>query len=318
MNNSTQIKLLLATGGLLLTSAVFALAQSHSLKQEISSSTQQCELKAAALSNQEHPTGTKIKVTTKLTKTIALQQKSNNLAQQATISGKNVENPALIDQPILQTFTESLGDIVERKYRFLLAKLDLNIEDQQELMQRLEEREQLALQLNDAKEFGEELDLSSSDIADLQYRIKELDSEIAQLLGEQEDYYTLLKNSDNEQEEFGQYTLGVSGLAPLDTLQQEHVLFSKLRHKQDFERALQELGVNMDFPLNEEQRSALLSKVNEHAHLYMDGFLREVKPHVDHSNFPMDQYTLLENYTRTEFEQMTQKLKEQINARGNY
>jgi len=74
----------------------------------------------------------------------------------------------------------------------------------------------------------------------------------------------------------------------------------------------------MDYPLNQDQREQMLNKIDQHADLYMEEFLKAVKPHVDHSNFPMDQYTLLENYTKTEFQQLKEQLKEQVNERGSY
>jgi hypothetical protein len=49
---------------------------------------------------------------------------------------------------------------------------------------------------------------------------------------------------------------------------------------------------------------------------YKHGFLMEAHTLLDHDSFPMDQYTLLENYTNTEFTKMIDKLRAKIDRRG--
>ena len=317
MKTSNQVKFSLVAAAVMTASATYAYIQNQSLSEQLSGINEQCELKAAALIQQENPKTT-LSINTRIKTETAPAPPSQKELKTKRPQAQEVKEH-LKDQPKLQKFTESLDDIIKRKYRFLLSGLELSPAELEQLMQLLKKREKLSLELTDAKEFGEDLGLSSSDIADIQYQIALVDEEIQQILeAEQAERYALLKDSDNEQKEFSQYTLGITSLFPLKPDQQEQILFSKLRFKQQFESALQDAGFNMDYPLNAEQQAELISTLQQHADSYMKGFLEEVKPHVDHSNFPMDQYTLLENYTKTEFEQMLAKLKSQVEARGSY
>jgi len=142
MNNSTQIKFLIGVGGILLASTAYALVKSQSLKKELSTTTQQCDIKASALLNQEYPSNTRLRVTTTHIKTQADQDTKLQTTQKPQVSVKQ-EKPNLKDQPKLQRFSESLEDIIKRKYRFLFSKLELSPEQQQELMHLLTEREQV-------------------------------------------------------------------------------------------------------------------------------------------------------------------------------
>jgi hypothetical protein len=125
-----------------------------------------------------------------------------------------------------------------------------------------------------------------------------------------------LRNSDDEQKQFNQYTLGLNGLFPLDDEQQESVLFARLKHKEIFEKTLESSGVNMDYPLTKEQRDALIKDVEMAAMRYKHGFLMEARNMLDHDNYPMDQYSLLENYTNTEFNYIIKELQAKIDKRG--
>ncbi|WP_185235375.1 hypothetical protein [Teredinibacter franksiae] len=226
--------------------------------------------------------------------------------------------PAYEDAPIPQQFSETLDNIVKRKYRFLLARLQLSDHELTLLIELLEKRENIHLQIGDAEMYPDELDYSSSDIADLRYDLEQTDEKIEQLIGdsETENKYTLLKNSDKEQDEFNQYALGLSGLFPLDKEQQETVLFSRLRHKKKFEEAITKTGFHMDYPLTYAQQQEIIAKVNFAAFKYKESYLNEVKPNLEFDDTPMSQFTLLENYTNTEFEQLQESLRKTIEKRG--
>lgn len=221
--------------------------------------------------------------------------------------------PPADPKPALERYDETLEELVARKYRFLF--IHLSEADKEKLRQLLLERERVALQIQDAREYEEIGKVTNVELLELQ--LADIDARIEELLdSENRERYGLLKDSDNEQHEFTQYTLGINSLFPLNADQQETVLFARLRHKEVYEAALRNLGLNADYPLTNEQRDELSLAVENAVQRYKEDFLQEVRPHLDNSNFPLDQYTLLENYTNTEFQEMLDKLREKINRRG--
>lgn len=222
-----------------------------------------------------------------------------------------------VELPSLERFDETVEEIVNRKYRFLFANLDLDAATREALYELMRKREQLALKLRDAREYGDEIRMEPGDISQLEYELEQVDNAIQDLLDhDNSQRYALLKDSDNEQEHFNQYTRGVNGLFPLNHEQQELLLFSKLRHKQAFEQTIAASGLDQDYPLTEAQRNELLSKLEMAAQRYKHAFLQEIRTDLDHDNYPMDQYTLLENYTNTEFQELLVELRNKIDERG--
>ena len=247
-------------------------------------------------------------------------QKTDAVASPVPVAEAEIQedqNTARAELPTPERFDETLEDIVNRKYRFLFANLSLDAATHEALYQLMLEREQVALKIRDARDYGDELDIATSDISQLAYELEQIDGRIQELLDQDNSQrYALLKDSDNEQEHFNQYTLGVNGLFPLDREQQESLLFSKLRHKQAFEETIAASGLDQDYPLTEAQRSELLTKVEMAAQRYKHAFLQEIRMDLDHDSYPMDQYTLLENYTNTEFQELIAALRNKIDERG--
>jgi hypothetical protein len=223
-------------------------------------------------------------------------------------------NPAATSfrKPALERYNESLEELVARKYRFLLA--NLSEADRQALILLLVERERVALLLRDIREYEETPGDAGTE--ELESRLAEIDQRIQDLLGEH-DYqrYDLLKDSDNEQHHFTQFTLGINGVFPLNNGQQEAVLFAKIRHQKTFEASLRDSGLYADYPLTPRQRESLYARVQQAVEAYQRGFLQEIKQYLDASSFPFDQYTLVENYTNTEFQQMLDEMRKKIDAR---
>jgi hypothetical protein len=223
--------------------------------------------------------------------------------------------PEEFKKPTLEDFGESVEDIVNRKYRFLFTNLNLNAADQETLRQLLIERERVALLLKDAEEYDDVA--IQTDIPELKLQLADLDRQIQELLSpDNYERYEMLSDSDNEQHHFTQFTLGINGVFPLNNQQQEAALFARLRHKETYENALTDSGFYADYPLTEQQRDQLHAVVENALQQYKQGFLQEIKQHLDHSSFPFDQYTLVENYTNTEFQEAMQQLKEKIDARS--
>jgi hypothetical protein len=222
-----------------------------------------------------------------------------------------------ISRETLGDSRESIKEIIAKKYHFLLQYLKADVDALNELLMLLEEREKIALQIIDSKEYAQDLDVTNDDIWEIEQLLDEVDLQIENLLDPENSYrYAMLKNSDVEQKQFYQYTLGVNGLFPLDSEQQETVLFARLKHKSEFEKALKNSDVEMDYPLTLEQRDNLLKKIEMAAMRYKHAFLMEAREVLDHDSYPMDQYTLLENYTNTEFNKIISNLREKVEERG--
>jgi hypothetical protein len=231
----------------------------------------------------------------------------------AKIPGNDDSNaPDLINKPVPKRYNESMEELVARKYRFLLAHL--NEADKETLQQLLMERERLALPLQDFREYGETG--AGVNPEELETQLAEIDGKIQELLSTH-DYqrYDLLKDSDNEQEHFTQFTLGISDLFPMNNGQQESVLLAKVRHEKTFEARLNDAEFYADYPLTREQKDRLFTTVKSAAEDYKRSFLQEIKQYLDSSSFPFDQYTLVENYTNTEIERLIEEMQKKIETR---
>ena len=314
----TQTKFLLTLTGLLTIVGYYQLNQYNALASQLETMPQQCEARATELlNNRATPAAAQTITLHSPAKSVPTQK---NAPKTSSNTVKSTAEKTSREQPKLQRFDESLEEIARRKYRFLLAKLELSPAEKQHLLQLLIQREGVALALRDAELFADELNLDPNKVSDLKWELNILDEQIADILDDSDngERYALLKDSENEQQEFNQYTLGVTGLFPLEQPQQEAVLMSKLKHKQTFETALTEAGFNLEYPLSEAQQQSLLENLEQAAYRYKESFLDDVRPHLDHSNFPMDQYTMLENYTKTEFSQLVNNLREKVESRGVY
>lgn len=215
-----------------------------------------------------------------------------------------------------EDFDISLSAIVAKKYYFLLMRLNNEPDKKAELETILHSREKIALKIKDGLEFADESGTTKEDIWELESQLENIDYQIELILDEEHaQRFTMLKNSDEEQKQFNQYTLGIAGLFPLNGAQQESVLFTRLKHKQDFEEKMNALDIDMEFPLTSEQRDSLKKDVEMAVMHYKHGFLMEIRNELDHDNFPMDQYTLLENYVNTEFQEMINNLRAKIDKR---
>jgi hypothetical protein len=222
-----------------------------------------------------------------------------------------------ISRETLGEFNESIKEIVTKKYHFLLKYLNIDSEILKQLRALLEKREEIALKIKDGKAFYPESGVTQEAIWVMEKQLADIDIQIEVLLDtDNQGRYALLKDSDIEQKQLNQYSLGVNGLFPLDDEQQESVLFVRLRHKAIFDKTIKTLDIETDYPLTRYQRHSLIKEVEMAAMRYKHGFLMEVHSVLDHNTFPMDQYTLLENHTNTEFNEMINNIHAKINARG--
>lgn len=307
----TFLLTIVVTGAVLIAASLYL--QRASLKVQLAETGQQCTVRTAHLVEQFETQLDEIQFN------IARFQKSvaASPASSTRTEPRESNDIVRVELPAPERFDETLDDIVNRKYRFLFARLALDAATREALYQLMLEREQVALEIRDARDYGDEIGMEAGDISQLEYELEEIDDRIQDLLDEDNSQrYALLKDSDNEQEHFNQYTRGVNGLFPLDREQQESLLFSKLRHKQAFEQTVAASGLDRNYPLTDAQRSELLSKLEMAAQRYKHAFLQEIRMDLDHDNYPMDQYTLLENYTNTEFQELLAELRNKIDERG--
>jgi len=313
----SRLNIVLALIGITaITHAGYAYQKHIDISQKLANSAHQCDNRLSDLSTKFDAEITKIQ------REIA-QRKVQPATIETLVSYEYETLPeeflAETDKPEIERYDESLGDIVARKYRFLFAKLDLSPGQLEQLKLLLEQREALALKIKDAKEFGDDSGIDKDSLWDIESELENVNTQIEELLDDEtRQRFTALKDSDEEQKHFNQYTLGVNSLFPLDNVQQEAVLFTRLKHKQQFEEKLQSSGFDQDYPLSKEQSEKLLKDLEMAAMRYKHSFLQEIRRELDHSSYPMDQYTLLENYTNTEFKELLSAYREKIEQRGVY
>ncbi|WP_153066986.1 hypothetical protein [Steroidobacter cummioxidans] len=174
---------------------------------------------------------------------------------------------------------------VEHKYRFLIA--DVEEEHVDELRRRLLARES-------------EINIGSR---------AHIDAGIGKLLPAGSfAYYQSLKDSDLEQHHLGEYTGGISNVAPLDERQERIVLDAKLRQKQRYAALMRDAGLDRT-SLSNEERAYAHTRTAEALKQYMDDFLAEVAPSLTEA-----QYTQLKSYETTEFARELSRLQQRINA----
>lgn len=296
---------------LLGTCLIYMFYRNISLKEELAARQRQCQIRIARLQSDYQEELQELQQ--------YLQMKTNrmpppgNTAPMAGFAYDESDAPEAFKKPALERYNESVEELVARKYRFLLTNLSES--DKQALQQLLIERERIALLLSDIQEYGETAADAQPD--ELELRMAEIDEQIQELLDTQAyQRYDLLKESDNEQHHFTQFTLGINGLFPLNNGQQEAVLFAKIRNEKTFEANLKDLGLYADHPLTQQQRDKLYAAAQSAAEQYKRDYLQEIKQYLDASSFPFDQYTLVENYTNTEFQQMLDELRKKIDARA--
>lgn len=199
---------------------------------------------------------------------------------------------------------QSLEELVHWKYRYLLADLDANAP---ELLPRLLlEYEQTVAHIESAERSG----MDTGMLEELNARLAEIDNELRRLLHwSHYEQYKSLSHSDAQQRQLVEYSGGISNVAPLDE-QIERALFeAKLRHKEAYEAALVQSGLDRTTLSAEERRSAhaaLASALNE----YRDNFLIEAR-----SLLNDQQYELLSSYETTEFSRLLSQQQMLINGK---
>lgn len=196
----------------------------------------------------------------------------------------------------------------ERKYKYLLDELGLNDADRERLMQLLLERERTTRLIGAARESDDPA--AGESIPRYEARLAEIDEEINALLGAAEvQTYEMLKESDIEQHHLGEYTGGITHVAPVSPEQDRAILFAKLRHKQIFETVLRDAGFYRD-RLSQAEREHASAVVSQALDDYKNNFLQDVQGLLEE-----EQFILLSNYENTEFNWEKERLLQQIDSK---
>ena len=204
----------------------------------------------------------------------------------------------------------SLLDAVNAKYRFLFSNLNMSQSDRHTLILLLVAREQIVQRIREAREREDIARVTN--IAQLQLEMSAIDDQIKPLLDAKNlERYELLKDSSAEQRHFREYVAQEDSI-PFTPVQEEAVLFAKLRHKQTYEKAIENTTVFNDYPLNGKQRTELYKSVEKALNKYRNDFLMDVFPVLDGGE---EQFMALAKYENEKFARELEKYKELIDKR---
>lgn len=206
----------------------------------------------------------------------------------------------------LQSFAEirdsSLTRAVDQKYAIIFPGLSLPRADEDKLRQLLIDRERV-LGTSTVGYHSSQKEIEES-IRQQQELIAEIDGRIADLLGpEDAQQYELLKDSSYEQYQMNSFYEQLGGRVDVSADNQRALLMTKLEHKQNFNRQLQEATAYLE-NASAEDRSAAERKMQEALNQYKENYLREAR-----SLLTDEQFSVLSEYEQMQFEEMWSSLE---------
>lgn len=206
----------------------------------------------------------------------------------------------------LQSFAEirdsSLTRAVDQKYAIIFPGLSLPRADEDKLRQLLIDRERV-LGTSTVGYHSSQKEIEES-IRQQQELIAEIDGRIADLLGpEDAQQYELLKDSSYEQYQMNSFYEQLGGRVDVSADNQRALLMTKLEHKQNFNRQLQEATAYLE-NASAEDRSAAERKMQEALNQYKENYLREAR-----SLLTDEQFSVLNEYEQMQFEEMWSSLE---------
>jgi|SRR5690606_8748936 hypothetical protein len=206
----------------------------------------------------------------------------------------------------LQSFAEirdsSLTRAVDQKYAIIFPGLSLPRADEDKLRQLLIDRERV-LGTSTVGYHSSQKEIEES-IRQQQELIAEIDGRIADLLGpEDAQQYELLKDSSYEQYQMNSFYEQLGGRVDVSADNQRALLMTKLEHKQNFNRQLQEATAYLE-NASAEERSAAERKMQEALNQYKENYLREAR-----SLLTDEQFSVLSEYEQMQFEEMWSSLE---------
>lgn len=206
----------------------------------------------------------------------------------------------------LQSFAEirdsSLTRAVDQKYAIIFPGLSLPRADEDKLRQLLIDRERV-LGTSTVGYHSSQKEIEES-IRQQQELIAEIDGRIADLLGpEDAQQYELLKDSSYEQYQMNSFYEQLGGRVDVSADNQRALLMTKLEHKQNFNRQLQEATAYLE-NASAEERSAAERKMQEALNQYKENYLRDAR-----SLLTDEQFSVLSEYEQMQFEEMWSSLE---------
>ncbi len=216
-------------------------------------------------------------------------------------------SPADRDDPAGAPTTKSdagFESYVSGKFRYLLeAQGGRPAADAEALRVALLERERLVTAINTAiqgtdPEEKAALTAHRQQLADLDDRIR------TSLPAADIATFDMLKDSQMEQFQLGEFARGISNVAPIAESEQRAILFSKLAYRLRFRSVLDESGL-MNGDLAPVQRQAALPGVLRALRESHASFLQEARQHLSDD----ERFTLLANYENSEHAAELEKLK---------
>lgn len=206
----------------------------------------------------------------------------------------------------LQSFAEirdsSLTRAVDQKYAIIFPGLSLPRADEDKLRQLLIDRERV-LGTSTVGYHSSQKEIEES-IRQQQELIAEIDGRIADLLGpEDAQQYELLKDSSYEQYQMNSFYEQLGGRVDVSADNQRALLMTKLEHKQNFNRQLQEATAYLE-NASAEDRSAAERKMQEALNQYKENYLRDAR-----SLLTDEQFSVLSEYEQMQFEEMWSSLE---------
>ncbi len=239
---------------------------------------------------------------------------ANNTSPQSGQLSRSTPATTVDGSTSLQSFAEirdsSLTRAVDQKYSIIFPGLSLPHQDEEKLRQLLIDRERV-LGTSTVGYHSSQKEIEES-IRQQQELLAEIDGRIADLLGpEYAQQYDLLKDSSYEQHQMNSFYEQLGSQGSLSNDNQRALLMTKLEHKQNFNRQLQDATANLNNASLEERNNAE-RKMQEALNQYKENYLREAR-----SLLTEEQFNVLSEYEQMQFEEMWSSLEAGWRAQAN-
>lgn len=239
---------------------------------------------------------------------------ANNTSPQSGQLSRSTPATTVDGSTSLQSFAEirdsSLNRAVDQKYAIIFPGLSLPHQDEEKLRQLLIDRERV-LGTSTVGYHSSQKEIEES-IRQQQELLAEIDGRIADLLGpEYAQQYDLLKDSSYEQHQMNSFYEQLGSQGSLSNDNQRALLMTKLEHKQNFNRQLQDATANLNNASLEERNNAE-RKMQEALNQYKENYLREAR-----SLLTEEQFNVLSEYEQMQFEEMWSSLEAGWRAQAN-
>jgi hypothetical protein len=197
----------------------------------------------------------------------------------------------------------SFQDYVSGKYRFLFKGSGLSAQASAALSAALLERERIAVAINTARQSSDPSMREA--IPRQQAELEVLDRKVGTLLGPGDlAAFEALKDSDVEQFQLEDFAGGASNVSPVSESDMKAILYTKLVYRQRFRQVLADSRF-MREDLNAAERKAAFAEISRALAASRDSYLQEVRQYL----YNDEQFALLRNYERTEFNDELEKLR---------